>query len=132
MFKYLEGQLDQCLPAWRAAGPTARSTLAKVRGLLTFRKAMAGVDPKIMKITFAALLVRKRLKGGIGPQKVEGRSGRGSGRHGRANGHLERPSTFGNFYHLVSILFESSSKVRGLLTFREAMAGVDPKNMKIT
>ena len=68
----------------------------------------------------------------IGPQKVEGRSGRGSGRHGRANGHLERPSTFGNFYHLVSILFESSSKVRGLLTFREAMAGVDPKNMKIT
>jgi len=93
VFKYLEGQLDQCLPAWRAAGPTARSTLAKVRGLLTFRKAMAGVDPKIMKITFAALLVRKRLKGGIGPQKVEGRSGRGSGRHGRANGHLERPST---------------------------------------
>ena len=62
MFKYLEGQLDQCLPAWRAAGPTARSTLAKVRGLLTFRKAMAGVDPKIMKITYAALLVRKRLK----------------------------------------------------------------------
>ena len=62
VFKYLEGQLDQCLPAWRAAGPTAQSTLAKVRGLLTFRKAMAGVDPKIMKITYAALLVRKRLK----------------------------------------------------------------------
>ena len=62
VFKYLEGQLDQCLPAWRAAGPMARSTLGKVRSLLTFREAKAGVDPKNMKITYAALLVRKRLK----------------------------------------------------------------------
>jgi hypothetical protein len=40
----------------------ARSTLGKVRSLLTFREAKAGVDPKNMKITYAALLVRKRLK----------------------------------------------------------------------
>jgi len=40
----------------------AQSTLAKVRSLLTFREAKAGVDPKNMKITYAALLVRKRLK----------------------------------------------------------------------
>jgi hypothetical protein len=40
----------------------ARSTLAKVRSLLTFREAKAGVDPKNMKITYAALLARKRLK----------------------------------------------------------------------
>ena len=40
----------------------ARSTLAKVRGLLKFREVKAGVDPKNMKITSAASLVRKRLK----------------------------------------------------------------------
>ena len=40
----------------------ARTTLAKVRSLLTFQEAKAGVEPKNMKITYAALLVRKRLK----------------------------------------------------------------------
>ena len=62
VFKYLEGQLDQCLPAWRAVGPMARTTLAKVRSLLTFQEAKAGVEPKNMKITYAAKMLRKRLK----------------------------------------------------------------------
>ena len=62
VFKYLEGQLDQCLPAWRAVGPMARTTLAKVRSLLTFQEAKAGVEPKNMKITYAAKMLRKTLK----------------------------------------------------------------------
>ena len=53
---------DQCLPAWRAAGPMARSTLAEVRRLFTFPEAKAGVDPKNTKISYAAVLIRKRLK----------------------------------------------------------------------
>ena len=61
VFKYLEGQLDQCLPGWRAAGPMAQSTLAKVGSLLTFPEAKAGVDARNMKITYAAKMIRKRL-----------------------------------------------------------------------
>ena len=53
---------DQCLPAWRAAGPMARSTLAEVRRLFTFPEAKAVVDPKNTKISYAAVLIRKRLK----------------------------------------------------------------------
>jgi hypothetical protein len=40
----------------------ARTTLAKVRSLLTFQEAKAGVEPKNMKITYAAKMLRKRLK----------------------------------------------------------------------
>jgi hypothetical protein len=40
----------------------ARSTLAEVRRLFTFPEAKAGVDPKNTKISYAAVLIRKRLK----------------------------------------------------------------------
>jgi hypothetical protein len=33
-----------------------------VRSLLTFQEAKAGVEPKNMKITYAAKMLRKRLK----------------------------------------------------------------------
>ena len=40
----------------------ARTTLAKVRSLLTFQEAKAGVEPKNMKITYAANRLNKKMK----------------------------------------------------------------------
>ena len=91
VFKYLEGQLDQCLPAWRAVGPMARTTLAKVRSLLTFREAKAGVEPKNMKIMHAAKMFRKRLK------EVAAAVAAAAPGCGSANGSLKTTRVHGNF-----------------------------------